>query len=101
MHHIEQTIEDCIARGGNGITAAVFCSNSLMGRVQVDLGEKPDGRSWNKILTHLGYQQHATTVWWSGRVRRIWTKVEMTNDKIREILDRSSTPTKQLGPPPV
>lgn len=83
---IEQTVRDAIERGAVGVTSTVFCSSSLMGRVQVDLAETPDKRSWNKILNHLGYKQ-TKPMWWMGKTRRIWVKFSMTNEKIVEILD--------------
>lgn len=86
---VEQTVRDCIERGGTGITKDVFCSAHLFGRVQVELSEKPDTRTWNKTLTHLGYQQ-ITRLEWLGKTRRIWAKREMINAEVIEILNTSA-----------
>jgi hypothetical protein len=93
---LEQTIEDCIARGGRGVGIEAFCSHSLMGLVQISLGEKPDSRAWNRILGELGYQQHPKTVWWNNRSRRIWSKISRTNDELRDYLDKTSQPAIHL-----
>lgn len=85
---VEQTVRDAIERGGRGITKNVFCSAHLFGRVQIDLNDKPDTRTWNKTLTHLGYQQ-ITRVEWLGKTRRIWAKTTMTNAEVVEILNKS------------
>lgn len=87
--YVEQTVRDVIERGGIGITPEVFCSSSLMGRVQVDLGEKPDTRTWNRILTDIGYTQ-APQVWWNNKTRRVWVKSAMTRDEILEKLNFSA-----------
>jgi hypothetical protein len=86
----EQTVRDVILQGGSGVDIEAFSSVLLMNRVQVSLGEKPDTRSWNRILTDLGYQQHPVQIWWSGRSHRAWTKKSLEKDKILEIFNRSA-----------
>lgn len=88
--YTEQTVRDVIAQGGTGVDIEAFSSSLLMGRVQIVMGEKPDNRSWNRILTDLGYQQHPVQVWWNGKAHRAWTKKSMEKDKIVEIFNRSA-----------
>jgi hypothetical protein len=87
--YIEQTVQDCIERGGQGITSEAFDSSSLMGHVHTTMGEKPDARSWNRILIDLGWRQFSTPIWWNGKTRRVWTKIAMSKEKIVEILNRT------------
>lgn len=87
--YTEQTVRDVIAQGGTGVDIEAFSSALLMGRVQIVMGEKPDTRTWNRILTDLGYQQHPVQIWWSGRSHRAWTKKSMEKDKIVEIFNKS------------
>lgn len=87
---VEQTVQDCIARGGLGVHPEAFCSSELMSKVHTAMGEKPDHRSWNRILTDLGYRQFSTPLWWNGKTRRIWTKSAQTKEKIQEILTSTS-----------
>jgi hypothetical protein len=89
----EQLVRDVITNGGSGVDKLAFSSVLLMGRVQVQLGEKPDTRTWNRILTDLGYQQHSVQVWWNGRSHRVWTKKLLTKDEIVEIFNRSAFPS--------
>lgn len=89
--YIEQTIRDVIIAGGAGITVQAFCSSSLMGRVQIALGESPDKRSWNRILTDIGYRQ-VKPMWWNNKTRRIWVKSTLDHEQILEILNKSAFP---------
>lgn len=89
---IEQTVRDVIQNGGVGISTLAFCSASLMMRVQVAMNEAPDKRSWNRILTDIGYQQ-LKPMWWNGKTRRVWVKSAMTHDQVVEILNKSAFST--------
>lgn len=95
---LDQAVIDVLEQGGIGITKDVFCSKSVMGMVELRVGEKPATRTWNTLLTRLGYQQHDKMVWFSNTSNRVWTKKPMTMEKIKEILENtskySSTPTK-------
>jgi hypothetical protein len=93
----EQTIRDCIERGCSGVNIDVFCSASLMAMVQREMGEKPDTKSWNRLLTDIGYRQVKPS-WWNGKTRRIWVKFPMDHDKIIENLNKSAflTPAVSL-----
>lgn len=91
--YTEQTVRDVILAGGSGVDVNAFSSAMLMARVQIVMGEKPDTRSWNRILTDLGYQQHPVQIWWNGRSHRAWTKKSMEKDKILEIFNRSALST--------
>lgn len=88
--YTEQTVRDVITQGGTGVDTEAFSSALLMARVQIVMGEKPDTRSWNRILTDLGYQQHPVQVWFNGRSHRAWTKKPLDKDKIVEIFTRSA-----------
>jgi Family of unknown function (DUF5906) len=85
----EQTVQDCIARGGPGVAVEAFCSQCLMGQAHIAMGEKPDNRKWNRLLTDIGYRQFSTPIWWNGKTRRIWTKNSLTKEMIVEILNRT------------
>lgn len=85
----EQTVQDCIVRGGPGVAIEAFCSQSLMGQAHIAMGEKPDNRKWNRLLTDIGYRQFSTPLWWNGRTRRIWTKNGITKEQIIEILNKT------------
>lgn len=96
--YTEQTIRDCIERGCSGVTKEVFDSWSLMNFVQREMGEKPDARSWNRILTDLGYRQ-VKPLWWNSKTRRVWTKFPLTKDQIVEKLTASAfspSPVREL-----
>lgn len=84
---LDQTTMDIINTGGFGITATVFASDCLAGRVAVEYGDHPRQQGWNALLTRLGFIQHSKPIWWSGKTRRIWTKKTMNDEKIKEILD--------------
>lgn len=86
---LDQAVEDVLDQGGIGITRAAFCSKNVMGMVEMKIGEKPATRTWNTILTRLGYQQHPKMVWWNGTSHRVWTKNALDSGKIKEILDNS------------
>lgn len=88
--YTEQTVRDVIQAGGSGINVKAFSSSLLMGRAQIVLGEKPDTRSWNRILTDLGYQQHPVQIWWNGRSHRAWTLKAISKDEILEIFTTSA-----------
>jgi hypothetical protein len=88
--YTEQTIRDCIERGCTGVNVRAFSSVLLMQRVSVALGHQPDTRSWNRMLTDLGYRQHSVQIWWSNRSHRVWVKEALTKDEILEILTRSA-----------
>lgn len=87
---LDQAVIDVLESGGIGITKDVFCSKAVMGMVEVKLGEKPATKSWNTLLTRLGYQQHEKMVWWAGTSQRIWLKKPMELEKIKEILDKTA-----------
>lgn len=87
--YIEQTVRDTIALGGSGVDIEAFCSWSLMRKVELALDDKPDKRTWNRILTDLGYRQ-VKPMWWSGKTRRVWVKTMMNHDKIVEILNETA-----------
>lgn len=88
---VAQTIRDCLERGTVGVTQDVFCSWSLMGFVQREMNERPDVKSWNRVLTDLGYRQ-AKPVWWMGKTRRAWSKFPMTKEQIQERLNATLQP---------
>lgn len=86
---LDQAVEDVLDQGGIGITRAAFSSKSVMGMVEIRIGERPATRTWNAILTRLGYQQHPKMVWWNGSSHRVWTKNSISTEKIKEILENS------------
>lgn len=86
---LDQAVEDVLDQGGIGITRAAFSSKSVMGMVEIRIGERPATRTWNTILTRLGYQQHPKMVWWNGSSHRVWTKNSISTEKIKEILENS------------
>lgn len=86
----EQTIQDCITRGGTGVDVRAFSSVQLMQRAQTALGHQPDTRSWNRMLTDLGYRQHPVQIWWNNRSHRVWVKDKLTKDEILEIFNKSA-----------
>lgn len=91
---LDQAVLDVLEQGGVGITKDAFCSKSVMGMVELRVGEKPATRTWNTLLTRLGYQQHEKMVWFGNTSHRVWTKKPLDTEKIREILEKSSTPIK-------
>lgn len=91
---LDQAVLDVLEQGGIGITKDAFCSKSVMGMVELRVGEKPATRTWNTLLTRLGYQQHEKMVWFGNTSHRVWTKKPMGTEKIKEVLEKSSTPTK-------
>lgn len=86
---MDQAIVDVLDAGGHGITRDCFSSACLLGMVKIKTGENPDNRGWNSTLTRLGYIQMTKTVWWNGSSHRIWAKKSLTNDDIREILEKT------------
>ena len=86
---MDQAIVDILEAGGHGITKDCFSSACLLGMVKIKTGENPDNRGWNSTLTRLGYLQMTKTVWWNGSSHRIWAKKSLTNDEIREILEKT------------
>lgn len=91
---LDQAVLDVLEQGGIGITKDAFCSKSVMKMVELNIGERPATKTWNLLLTRLGYQQHEKMVWWNGASQRIWSKKPMATEKIKEILDNSSTHLK-------
>lgn len=91
---LDQAVIDVIEQGGHGITKEAFCSKNVMGMVELRVGEKPATRTWNTVLTRLGYRQHDKMVWFSGTSHRIWVKKPMDTEKIKEILEKSTTHIK-------
>lgn len=87
---LDQAVIDVLEQGGIGITKDVFCSKAVMGMVEVKLGERPATKSWNTLLTRLGYQQHQKMIWWAGASQRIWSKKPLELEKIKEILDKTA-----------
>lgn len=85
---MDQAIVDILEQGGHGITKDCFSSSCLLGMVKIKTGENPDNRGWNSTLARLGYIQMTKTVWWNGSSHRIWAKRTMTNDEIREKLEK-------------
>lgn len=88
---LDQVVADCIEQGGRGIAKDIFSSSRLTGMVQLKTGERPNNIGWNALLTRLGYRQVDKSVWWDGTAHRIWTKKVLTNEQIREKLDRTLT----------
>ena len=86
---LDQQVMDIINTGGFGISATVFASDCVSGRVAVEHGDHPRHQGWNALLTRLGFMQHIKPMWWGGKTRRIWTKKTMTDEKIKEILDKT------------
>lgn len=86
---LDQAVADVLENGGIGVTKDVFCSKNVLQRVELHIGERPATRSWNALLTRLGYQQHEKMVWWMGTSHRIWTKRPMETETIKEILDKT------------
>lgn len=85
---LDQTVLDILAAGGHGITKECFSSACLAGRVAVENnGEHPRNNSWNTLLTRLGYRQMTKTVFWQGKMHRIWAKKDLDPENIRKILD--------------
>ena len=91
---LDQAVIDVIEQGGHGITKEAFCSKNVMGMVELRVGEKPATRTWNTVLTRLGYRQHDKMVWFSGTSHRIWVKKPMDTEKIKGILEKSTTHIK-------
>lgn len=85
---LDQIVLDILDAGGHGITKQCFSSSCLAGRVAVENGgEHPRNNGWNSLLTRLGYRQMTKTVFWMGKMHRIWAKKSLEPEKIREILD--------------
>jgi hypothetical protein len=84
---LDQAVLDVLERGGQGVHRDAFSSKNVMGSVDMAIGERPATRTWNTLLSRLGYQQHEKMVWWCGTSHRIWTKKPLTVDQIKEILD--------------
>lgn len=95
---LDQAVLDVLERGSYGVHREAFSSKNVMGAVEVAITERPATRTWNTLLSRLGYQQHDKMVWWMGTSHRIWTKKPLTVEKIKEILDSTvpstSVPTK-------
>lgn len=87
----EQVVLDILEQGGYGITKDCFSSSALQGRVTIECpNDPPRHNSWNKLLVRLGYRQMVKTVYWNGKMHRIWAKNELPPEIIREILDKTS-----------
>lgn len=84
---LDQAVMDVLERGGHGVTKDAFSSKNVMGLVELAVSERPATRTWNTMLSRLGYQQHEKMVWWAGTSHRIWTKKPMTVEEIKEKLD--------------
>lgn len=92
---LDQAVIDVLERGSHGVHKDAFSSKNVMGAVELALSERPATRTWNTLLSRLGYQQHDKMVWWMGTSHRIWTKKPLTIDKIKEILDLTLPPTSK------
>jgi hypothetical protein len=86
---LDQVVMDILEEGGRGITKEVFSAGRLFGLLKIKDVAQPHNREWNSLLTRLGYQQVEKTVWWDGSSHRIWLKKMLTNEEIREKLDKS------------
>lgn len=80
-------LKEFIEKGGNYFNSEVICSGDLF---ESFMFEHPEidivGRSRNIILKKLGYSMTPRLVKIDGKPRRIWTKVSMENETIREKL---------------
>lgn len=80
-------IRELIEKGGKYFNSEVISSSDLFDSLLFD---SPDlevvGRTRHIILKKLGYSMIPRLVKIDGKTRRIWTKISMTNDQIREKL---------------
>lgn len=91
---LDQAVIDVLEQGGYGINVEAFSSKNLMNSVDLKIGERPATRTWNMLLSRLGYQQHEKMVWWMATSHRIWTKKPMDVEKIKAILDSTAPSIK-------
>ena len=88
---LSEAVEDIIDAGGYGITKEVFSSSCLQGRVKIELGDNNvSNNGWHHTLSRMGYQPvGGKTVWWKGKMHRMWGKKPMEAENIRKILDNT------------
>ena len=81
-------IKELIEKGGEYFNSEVICSTDLF---ETLLFENPElniqGRNRHAILKKLGYTAIPKTIKLGGKMRRVWAKKIIDNEKVRKLLE--------------
>jgi hypothetical protein len=81
-------IKELIEKGGEYFNEQVICSNDLF---EALMFENPEleivGRNRHAILKKLGYTALPKTIKLGGKMRRVWAKKIIDNEKVRKLLE--------------
>jgi hypothetical protein len=81
-------IKELIEKGGEYYNSEVICSNDLFEALMFENPELDiQGRNRHAILKKLGYTALPKTVKLGGKMRRVWAKKIIDNEKVRKLLE--------------